>query len=123
MKMNKIFFGVLAALALSLSFTSCSDDDDPKPVPVPEPDPSYAAFVLNEGSWGYNNSTLTAFNWKDNTVLDTECVYSAVNGQSIGDVGQDLIFADNGYLYMSVFGSAYIVKMDETGKELCRASI
>lgn len=123
MKFRSLFFGVLAALTISAGFTSCSDDDDdPKPIIDPV-ELTHHALILNEGSWGYNNSMMTGFFWTDNTLFDGECVYQVMNGQAIGDVGQDLIRDDEGNVYMSVFGSAYIAKLDANGKEICRADL
>ena len=64
----------------------------PKP-PLPEPEPipdTYAngLFILNEGLFQQNNSTLSYYNFKDGTF--TENIFLNVNHRGLGDVGNDL---------------------------------
>ena len=121
MKIRSLFFGVLAALALTAGFTSCSDDDDDNNGGlIIDPVVNEYALVLNEGSWGNNNATLSAFNWRSHEVFDAECVYKAINNQALGDVGQDIIRDDRGNIYISMFGSAYVCKLKNNGEEICR---
>ncbi|MBR2199662.1 MAG: hypothetical protein IJ894_02795, partial [Bacteroidales bacterium] len=114
---NKFYkFLTLGALTLSISvaFTSCGDDDEDKPEPVIEPLEN-TVFILNEGSWKANNSTLDIYHpYAEPPVLEKD-VFSAVNGEKIGDTGQDLI-AYGGRLYLSVWGSNYLAKLDLQGK-------
>lgn len=118
--MKNILFATLAMLAVTAGFTSCDDDDDNGSKPV---DPkSKWAYVLNEGGWGKNNATITGLYWMDNTTFGGECVYKTQNGQAVGDVGQDLV-KDGDNMYLIVWGSAYIAKLDKTGKEICRVEL
>ena len=43
------------------------------------------------------------------------------NGQYLGDTGQDILY-HNGFLYVSVYGSSYIAKLNVEGQELTRRS-
>ena len=95
-KFLKIFS--LSALVLSTCFTSCDKDKEDKS--TPEIVYAKKVFILNEGKMGANNSTLDVY---------------AQNGEGIGDTGQDLV-SYGGKLYMSVFGSNYLAKLDSTGK-------
>lgn len=45
-------------------------------------------YVLNEGLWNSNNSTLTYYNLDDGSV--TSDIFSAVNHRGLGDTGNDL---------------------------------
>lgn len=114
---NKFYkFFTLGALTLStaIAFTSCGDDEGDKPEPVIEPLEN-TVFILNEGSWKANNSTLDIYHpYAEPPVLEKD-VFSAVNGEKIGDTGQDLI-AYGGRLYLSVWGSNYLAKLDLQGK-------
>lgn len=114
---NKFYkFLTLGALTLSVSvaFTACSDDDDNDDKQVTDPS-TRKAFILNEGSWNANNSTLDVYHpYSEPTFLEKD-VFSTVNGEKIGDTGQDLI-AYGDRLYLSVWGSNYLAKLDNNGK-------
>lgn len=118
--MKNFFFAALAVLALSAGFTSCSDDDDDNSSSGNSK--SKVAYILNEGSWNQNNASITGLNWTDYTLFGGECVYKTQNAQAVGDVGQDLV-KDGNNMYLIVWGSAYIAKLDKTGKELLRADL
>ena len=121
MKVRSLFFTVLATLALSAGFVSCSDDDD-------EDNTVYFnglklekyAFVLNEGSNGKNNAGISCFGWANNSVISPD-IYLAQNKQALGDTGQDIVTDGKGNVYVVVFGSAYVAKLNEEGKEVTRA--
>ena len=120
MKMKQFFFAALAVLALSAGFTSCSDDDDEN---SSSNDPqSKRAYILNEGAWHQNNAAITGLYWLNNTTFGGECVYKTQNQQAVGDVGQDLV-KDGNNLYLIVWGSAYIAKLDKNCKELTRIDL
>lgn len=46
-------------------------------------------YILNEGLWGSNNSSLTRYNPADGSVVN-DCFLTA-NGQSIGDTASDIV--------------------------------
>ncbi|MBR6278881.1 MAG: hypothetical protein IKR41_09025 [Bacteroidales bacterium] len=111
-KFLKIFS--LSTLVLSTCFVSCDKEDNDKQEPVIDP-VSRRVFILNEGSWGANNSTLDRYNpYSEPTVLEKD-IFSITNGEKIGDTGQDLIAYGN-RLYLSVWGSNYLAKLDLNGK-------
>ncbi|MBR1466784.1 MAG: hypothetical protein IJ607_10565 [Bacteroidaceae bacterium] len=122
MKMKQFFFAALAVLALSAGFTSCSDDDDNNNNPSSGDTKDKVAFILNEGAMSKNNASITGLYWADNTLFGGECVYKTQNQQAVGDVGQDLV-KDGDNMFLIVWGSAYIAKLDKTGKELVRADL
>ena len=121
MKFRNLFFTVLATLALSAGFVSCSDDDDESSnASFNGQKLEKYAFVLNEGSNGKNNAGICCFGWADNQVI-SEDIYLAQNKQALGDTGQDIVTDGNGNIYVVVFGSAYVAKLDKDGKEVARA--
>ncbi len=79
---------VLWLLLMPVLVISCT----PKP-PIPEPEPqpdTYAngLYILNEGLFQQNNSTLSYYNFKDGTL--TSNIFLDVNHRGLGDVGNDL---------------------------------
>ena len=114
---NKFYnFLTLGALTLStaIAFTSCGDDEEDKPEPIIDP-VATKVFILNEGSWTANNSTLDLYHpYAEPTTLQKD-VFATINGEKIGDTGQDLIAYGN-RLYLSVWGSNYLAKLDNNGK-------
>jgi YVTN family beta-propeller protein len=86
MKILKIYFGVAI---LFLFFNGCSkeqviDQQIPKLKGV---------YILNEGNFGRNNSTLSYYIPDSNRVY--EDVFYQVNGRNLGDTGNDIVIAGN----------------------------
>ncbi len=90
MKMNK--FLVFGAISASLFFGSCSSDDDNINV---ETSPTYenGVFVLNEGNFGKNNSSVSFIDEGYSSV--TNNIFSDVNNEDLGDTGQSMGFYDD----------------------------
>ncbi len=115
MKLKSLSFAVLCGLLVTAGFASCSSDDSDyadytgSKVVLPKT----RAFVLNEGSYNGNNSSLEVFNYSTDTICSS-ALYLVQNGVKIGDTGEDLI-VDGDNLYMLVYGSSYIVKMNGAG--------
>ena len=116
-------FSVLSALAMTATFTACSDDDEWNP--LEEGSKVYVAqtraFVLNEGSYQKNNAGITYFNWVADTTF-TYDLFMAQNGKQLGDTGQDII-ADGDSIYVAVYGSNYITKLNSLGVEQARTKL
>ncbi|MDO4497197.1 MAG: hypothetical protein Q4B58_05150 [Bacteroidales bacterium] len=123
--MNKKLFSFFLCALISLPFlASCSDDDEISngngPDPVITQNPS-RVYVLNEGSWGKNNASLSAHVYLEDRVSTISDIYSSTNGKVMGDVAQDLVLdAANNRLYVAVSESRYIAKLDMSGREICR---
>ena len=106
MRFNKFLTAVLLGLSLSL-FNACVKPDDPV-----EPQPASVGkgvFVLNEGSYGNANASLSFYNPDVDTVANN--LFYKVNNAPIGDVAQSLALADD-KLYLVVNNSNYIYKVD-----------
>ena len=122
MKFRSIFFTVLCGLAVSTAMTSCSDDDEYNPfeygskIALPE----HRGYVLNEGSYNANNACISFFDAvRDTTTKTQHDLYFVQNGRQLGDTGQDIItYKDN--VYVIVYGSNYIAKLNKAGIEQCR---
>jgi hypothetical protein len=120
MEMKKFFFGTLCLAMLSTAFTACSDDDDydfndeGSQVTLSND----RVFILNEGSYTLNNAGITFYDPKGTVSLIGD-VYYKQNNAALGDTGQDLI-AYNHNLYVVVYGSSYIARLNEAGVEQAR---
>lgn len=111
--MKKQFVKILSLCALGATtvFVSCKDKSDDE---KPEVKIAKRVYILNEGNWGQNNSTLDAY-YPDSLTLCKKKVFAAANGQGLGDTGQDLLAYGN-RVYVSVWGSNYLAKLDVNGK-------
>ncbi len=99
MKKNRLLF---AALVIISFLFSCSKDNTPAPPPVP-PKVTTGVFVLNQGSFGMNNTTLTYYDF--NTGSQTTDFFKNANGFGLGDTGSDfIIYGGKMYIVMNVSG-------------------
>ena len=122
MKFRSLFLSALCGLAVSTAFTSCSDDDpyDPYEYGSKVALPEHRGLVLNEGSYGMNNTTISFFDAaKDTTTKATNDLYFIQNKKQLGDTGQDIIVEDNN-IYVCVYGSSYVTKLNKAGVEQAR---
>lgn len=117
MKQRNFYFAMMATMALAAGMTSCSDDDDYDPyadgssVALPE----YRGFILNEGSYGSNDASISFFDAsEDTTTAAYNDIYYLQNGLKLGDTGQSLIYSD-GSLYVAVYGSSYVARLNKAG--------
>jgi hypothetical protein len=88
------------AILSGLFLNSCSSDDDAINEPEKEqPEGTFTNgfFVLNEGSFGNNNSTVTYVS-NDFSTNEIE-IFLKANDESLGDTGQSITFDDD-YAYI-----------------------
>ncbi len=97
--MKRISKLLTMAILSGLFLNSCSSDDDNIEPEIEQPEGAYnnGLFVLNEGGFGNNNSTISYID-NDFSSLESD-VFSTVNGSSLGDTGQSITF-DDGYAYI-----------------------
>ncbi|GAA4314956.1 YncE family protein [Compostibacter hankyongensis] len=90
---------------------ACSKDDNPAPRP-PEVKPTHGVYVLSEGSFGGNNTVLSYYDFAMQKTQPFEAdLYRAVNGEGLGDTGNDLlIYGNKMYVVMNV--SSYVAVLD-----------
>ena len=97
--MKKLSKLVTMAIISGFLLNSCSSDDDnvDPDGPQPEGDFTEGFFILNEGSFGNNNSAVTYVS-NDFSTNETEIFFKA-NDESLGDTGQSITFDDD-YAYI-----------------------
>lgn len=90
MKMKKKYLLSLAVLlsGSSLLLTSCSEDDQNISRSVVDYTSNSKVYVLNQGSWGGGNSSLTSYDIDSKTTNEDE--FSSVNGRNLGELAQDM---------------------------------
>ena len=123
MKFRSLFLSALCGLAVSTAFTSCSDDKyDPFEYGSNVALPEHRGLVLNEGSFQKNNASIAFFDAAmDTTTKAANDLYLIQNKKQLGDTSQDLIVEDNN-IYVSVYGSSYVAKLNKAGIEQARKS-
>lgn len=108
--MKRISKLLTMAILSGLFLNSCSSDDD-----IVDPgDPQEEAytdgfFVLNEGTFGNNNSSIS-YTSNDLSTKEIE-IFSTVNGKSLGDTGQSITF-HNDYAFVVMNASNIIQIVD-----------
>ncbi|MBR1688447.1 MAG: hypothetical protein IJ710_07945 [Prevotella sp.] len=136
MKIRSLFYGALCALAVTVGFASCGDDDPESPAPVVPTDEAKwdaigngkvemtqaRAYILNEGAYNSNNAGISYFDWTNDKLYSSD-FYAAQNEQAAGDTGQDLVVDEDNNLYLVVYGSNYIAKLDSFGVEKQRVEV
>lgn len=112
----------LAAYAfIGIASAACSNDepeiiDDGSKVDLP----SHRMFVLNQGTWGQNNASISFIDCYS-TVADIDDIFLLQNGSHLGDTANDII-VHRGYMYVAVSTSNYLVRLNSAGVEECRVS-
>ena len=122
MKVRSLLCGMLCMLALGASLVSCSDDDDDSldddgsKVTLPQT----RVYFLNEGSYQGNNAGL-AFYAPNKDADFISDIYKTQNNAKLGDTGQSMIEYED-EIYIAVYGSNYLTKLNAAGVELKRVS-
>jgi len=103
-----------AAAALSLILSSCHKDKNvPKPDTTPVTDGFY---ILNQGLFNDNNSTLSFYNYANKQV--TADIFSSANNRGLGDTGNDIeIYGSKMYIVVNVSSTVEVVNA-KTAKSL-----
>ncbi len=109
--MKKLIY--LTILIFSSLFLACSKDDSVTP-PTDSPLQSKydGVYIINEGLYGQNNSSISFINLTDNVVNNT--IYEdANNGKSLGDTGNEMeIFGNKGYIAVDNSNKIEIINLD-----------
>ncbi len=97
----------LIIAALLLTFISACKKNDAPPIEIPEI--TTGVYVLNEGNFNANNTTLTYYSFETNTPVTD--FYQQANGSGLGDTGNDiLLYGGKIYIVMNV--SSYVEVAD-----------
>ncbi|MGQ9845941.1 MAG: YncE family protein [Bacteroidales bacterium] len=112
---NLIFFLVLMALC----FSCVKEPIEPEKPQDVEIDTTYSAigvYVLNEGLFNMNNSTLTFYNNSSSTAITD--FFDIQNGRKLGDTGNDIaIYGNKMYIVVNVSSQLEVVN-PYTGKSI-----
>ena len=103
------------AVTAGLLLGSCKKNDNPVVAP---PKVTTGLYVLSEGNFGQNNTTLTFYDFTTKTA--TTDFYATVNGNKLGDTGNDLlVYGSKLYIVMNV--SSYVqVAEAATGRAITK---
>lgn len=121
MKTKSFIYCAASALILAGGLGACSDNDDPEwddngsKVELP----ADRVYILNQGTEGLNNANIALYDPKANKL--TSDIFYEQNGLNLGDTGQDILEHD-GHIYVSVFGSNYLAKLNAAAVEEGRVS-
>ena len=91
-----------------LSMTACKKDNAPTTTTTP-PKVTTGVYVLSEGLFNMNNTTLTYFNFSSSTA--TTDFFANTNGSGLGDTGNDIIIY-GGKIYIVMNVSSYVEVAD-----------
>ena len=86
LKTSRLPLYALLAASLIL-FTACPGPEPPEP-PVPVDTHADGLYILNEGTFQHNNSTITYYNFETGAI--TEDIFLEANHRGLGDTGNDL---------------------------------
>src|ERR1700729_2647812 len=96
---------LLTAAALSFILASCHKDKKVIPATTPGTD---GLYVLNQGIFNDNNSSLSFYSYASKQV--TADVFSSVNGRGLGDTGNDIeIYGSKMYVVVNVSSTVEVV--------------
>ena len=110
--MNKSNVFLMVAV-ISMFAISCNKDDIDE---QQQPKITKGLYVLNEGLYSQNNTTLTFYNASTNS--STTDIFATANGSGLGDTGNDLIIYGS-KIYIVMNGSSYVqVSAAATAKSL-----
>lgn len=71
--------------------------------------PTHGIFILNNGNWGDNDSSIGIYDVNDKTYVPD--AFFAANGVKLGDLGQDMVIVDD-RIYIAVYGSQTVFVTD-----------
>ncbi|MDR6943427.1 DUF5074 domain-containing protein [Mucilaginibacter pocheonensis] len=106
LKLKSLFIGLTAVI----SFTSCHKDKKIEPDDTTNPPVNEVAgiYVLNQGKFNSNNSSLTYYDVTSKLLVADQ--YKAVNGSGIGDTGNDLkVYGSKMYIVVNVSSTVEVV--------------
>ena len=101
----------VSVLLLSVLIFSCTKEPEPdEEKPADTTTIVTGVYVLNEGIFNANNSSLTRYNFADSTV-EKNCFFNA-NGRGLGDTGNDLaIYGSKMYIVVNVSSQVEVVNV------------
>jgi len=117
MSFKNVFSLSAIALLSACVFTGCSSSED-GPTPPPHEEEVSGLYILNEGSYEMNNSTLSLFSQPEgNPGVVVPDIFENNNGRKLGDTGHDFVVYGS-KMYVAVYGSGTIEVTDLSGKSI-----
>ena len=101
-----------------VSLSSCSEDDDNGNGAGGNVNNS--CYIVNQGSWGYNNASLQVYDVNLGVASSPDCnsdIFYTANGELLGDLAQDLLWVGD-KLFVTVSSSQKLEILDATGKRV-----
>lgn len=111
MNMKEVTIKTFVFALLTLFAVACSEDDEN---PNNFDTSIVGGYVLNAGSWGQNNSTLSYYD-TDKATLTSSVFEIKNNGLNLGDTGEDMLIYGS-KMYISMSTSSILRITDKTGK-------
>jgi len=109
---------LLIVLALSAVLTACHKNNDTAPAVVYPI--NKGLFVVNQGNYNSNNSTMSYYDNASQTV--TADIFSSINGAKLGDTGNDVeIYGSKTYIVVNVSSTVEVINT-RTGKSIKQLS-
>ncbi len=112
--LSRLFTVFLTATLTALLFTSCEKEETDNNTGLPEIEAGEGLFILNEGNYGWSNSSLSYYD-KSNKEIHHN-LYQKVNGKHPGDVLQSAILNEN-ELWLIVNNSGKVAVTDPLSLE------
>jgi YVTN family beta-propeller protein len=104
MKTNQSIFKILALGFLAVTFISCAKED----VKVELPEVRSGFYILNEGGFNSNNSSLDFYNLENNSLVSN--FFTQKNSRGLGDTGNDAqIYGSKMYIVVNASNTVEVV--------------
>jgi YVTN family beta-propeller protein len=111
--MKNLKLNLVLVVATAIGLTSCHKDKKVVPTVTPV---TTGLYVLNQGVFNYNNSTLTYYSYT--AKQPSTDFFSAVNGRGLGDTGNDIeIYGAKMYIVVNVSSTIEVID-PYTGKSI-----
>jgi YVTN family beta-propeller protein len=104
MKTNNTIFKILAFAFIAITIVSCSKDDVPVEIPVVRS----GFYILNEGGFNSNNSSLDYYNLENSSL--TSSFFAQKNKRGLGDTGNDAqIYGSKMYIVVNASNTVEVI--------------
>jgi YVTN family beta-propeller protein len=116
-RLKNLFIGIAVTAALA----SCHKDKKVTPTTDNPTDTAKTAmYILNQGNFNANNSTLTYYNFTTKLLVPDQ--FSVVNGRGLGDTGNDIkIYGSKMYITVNVSSTVEVLDA-KTAKSIKKIS-